>query len=133
VGVCALYTGLPIDLSTDIYLPSAAVDILKARGILTPEQVDYLDAHTVILDATPAPAQEAESTPEAKPTDRLVKGKTTFQELLDWGVPQVVIEQIIGAPLPTTSLTVKDYCTQQGLDFETIKPALQTEVDKVNP
>ncbi|HSQ39082.1 MAG TPA: hypothetical protein VLM78_02890 [Anaerolineales bacterium] len=125
----ALYTGLPFDLSTDIYLPSTAVDILKAHGTLSPEQSTYLDAHSVILDLAPATAPAAIAT---ESTERLVKGKTTFQEILDWGVPQDVIEQIIGAPLPATSLTVKDYCIQQGLDFETIKPALQMEVDKIS-
>lgn len=134
----ALYTGLPFDLSTDIYLPSTAVDILKARGTLTPAQIAYLDAHSVTLDLAPAPVIEASATEAVDPAptesaERLVKGKTTFQELLAWGVPQSVIEQIIGTSLPATSLTIKDYCTQQGLDFEVIKTTLQAEVDKVNP
>lgn len=129
----ALYKGLPYDLSADIYLPAPAVDILDALGTLTPEQTAYLEAHKVTLDSAPAPAQVTSSTHEAESTERVVKGKTTFQDLLDWGVPQAVIEQIIGAPLPVTSLTVKSYCTEQGLSFESIKAALQVEVDKVNP
>jgi hypothetical protein len=111
------------------------VDILKAHGTLTPEQITYIDAHSVILDLAPATASAAIATEAAAPaesTERLIKGKTTFQEILDWGVSQDVIEQIIGAPLPATSLTVKDYCTQQGLNFEIIKSALQTEVDKIS-
>jgi hypothetical protein len=28
-------------------------------------------------------------------------------------------------------IKVKDYCTEKGLNFETIRPALQAEVDKV--
>jgi hypothetical protein len=132
----ALYTGLPYDLSADTFLPSAAVDILKSLGTLTPEQVDYIDAHSVTLDAAPATVPEAVATEAAVPaptesTERVVKGKTTFQEILDWGVTQAIIEQVIGVPLPATNLTVKDFCTQQGLNFETIKPALQAEVDKV--
>jgi len=127
----ALYTGLPYDLSTDIYLPSRAVDILNALGTLTPEQTAYIEAHRVVLDSAPAP--ETTPAPEPASTDHLVKGKTTFQELLDWGLPQAVIEGIIGAPLPATSLTIKDYCTSQGLSFETIKAALQAEVDKLTP
>lgn len=125
----ALYAGLPYDLSTDIYLPSRAVDMLNALGTLTPEQTAYIEAHKVVLDSAPAPV----SSPEPESTERILKGKTTFQELLDWGLPQAVIEGIIGAPLPATSLTVKDYCTQAGLSFETIKAALQAEVDKLTP
>ena len=137
----AFYNGLPFDLSTDIYLPEEAAGLLKERN-LTPEQLTYLEAHTVpgsaaatAPEADTAPA--AESTPAAESasseasTEKLIKGKTTFQEVLDWGVSQEVIEQVIGAPMPNPLTKVKDFCTEQGLSFETIKPALQAEVDKV--
>jgi hypothetical protein len=61
----------------------------------------------------------------------VVKGKTTFGDLLSWGVPQDVLEKLINAPLPDPAMSVKDYASANGLDFETIKPALQTEVDKI--
>jgi hypothetical protein len=64
--------------------------------------------------------------------DRTITGKTTFQELLDWGVPQEVIEQVIGGDLPDPTTLIKDYVTQQGLEFAPIKEALQAELDKVN-
>jgi hypothetical protein len=35
--------------------------------------------------------------------------------------------------MPNPLTKVKDFCTEKGLDFEVIKPALQTEVDKVKP
>lgn len=131
----AFYNGLPLDLSTDMYLPQSGADLLKART-LSPEQLAYLDAHTlpnVAADPsapTVAPAQTAEPVPEAESTERVIKGKTTFQEVLDWGVPQAVIEQIMGVPMPNPLTKVKDFCAEQGLDFETIKVALQAEVDK---
>jgi len=142
----AFYNGLPIDLTTDTYLPEEAAVILKERP-LTPEQITYLESHTVPNPAAAStapevvPTQGAESAPEAEPTpsaatsevstERLVKGKTSFQEILDWGVSQEIIEQVIGAPMPNPLTKVKDYCAEKGLDFETIKPALQVEVDKV--
>ncbi len=142
----AFYNGLPIDLSTDMYLPENAAALLKERK-LTPEQLTYLEAHTIPNPAAASdssevvPAQGAESAPEAEPTqsaamseastEKLVKGKTSFQEILDWGVSQAVIEQVMGAPMPNPLTKVKDYCAEKGLDFETIKPALQAEVDKV--
>jgi hypothetical protein len=33
--------------------------------------------------------------------------------------------------MPDASLTLKNYASANGLDFETLKPTLQTEVDKV--
>jgi len=142
----AFYNGLPMDLSTDMYLPENAAVLLKAQT-LTLEQLTYLEAHTVpnpaaasdSPEAAPLPvtesAPEAVTTPHAatsaESTERLVKGKTTFKDVLDWGVSQEIIEQVIGAPMPNPLTKVKDFCTEKGLDFEVIKPALQTEVDKV--
>jgi hypothetical protein len=132
----AFYKGLPFDLSTDIYLPENAAVLLKGQTLI-PEQLTYLDAHTIPDSAAdsstpqPAPVTTAESTPPAESTERLVKGKTTFQEILDWGVSQQIIEQVIGTPMPNPLTKVKDYCTEKSLDFETIKTALQAEVDKI--
>ncbi len=142
----AFYNGLPLDLSTDMYLPENAAALLKEQT-LNPEQLAYLESHTILNPAAatnslePAPAQATESAPEAESTqsaatseastERLIKGKTSFQEVLDWGVSQQVIEQIIGGPMPSSLVKVKDYCTEKGLDFEIIKTALQAEVDKI--
>jgi hypothetical protein len=35
--------------------------------------------------------------------------------------------------MPDPAMTVKDYASANGLNFETLKPALQAEVDKVKP
>ncbi len=63
--------------------------------------------------------------------DRTVTGKTTFQELLDWGVSKEAIQKVIGGELPDTATVVKDYVTGKGMEFPTIKTALQAEVDQV--
>ena len=132
----ALYTGLPFEITDAIYLPRPAVEILKAKAILSSDQLTYLDAHIVdlpavlpVVEGTPAPVV-AETHTENE-TDRMVKGKTTFGEVLDWGVTQEVIESIIGAPLPNRLIKVKDYCTEKGLAFETVKTELQAEINKL--
>lgn len=131
----AFYTGVPYDTTTEeTFLPRTATDILLAKGNLTPEQIAYLEAHTV--DVAAPETESISVTPEAtaeSSTDYVVKGKTTFGELLAWGVPQDVIEQLIGGPLPDPAMTVKDYASANGLDFETLKTALQAEVDKLHP
>jgi len=144
----ALYKGMPYDLSTDIYLPESAATILRTRT-LSSEQAAYVAAHTVpnpgTAPATSAPqtmpqatqAPSAQSTPKAETpgalsTDRAVKGTTTFGDLLGWGVSQATIEKVVGTSMPAAQVTkIKDYCTEKGLNFETIRPALQAEVDKV--
>lgn len=64
-------------------------------------------------------------------SNRTITGKTTFQELLDWGIPKEKIEKIIEAELPERSLVIKDYLTSRGVEFSTIKNQLQTELNKI--
>ena len=133
----AFYKNLPIDLTTDTFIPEQAAAILKVHG-LTTEQSAYLETHTTILASSAGTALEVESTSEAsstvtlETTERLVKGKTTFGELVNWGLSKAAIEQILGmsmADIPSTAL--KDFCSANNLNFETIKTALQAEVDKL--
>ena len=144
----AFYKGMPYDLSTDTYLPESAATILRTRT-LSSEQAAYLAAHTVpnpgTAPATSAPqtAPQATLAPAAQPTpkvetpatsstDRTIKGATTFADVLGWGVSKATIEQVLGTFMPAAQVTkIKDYCTEKGLNFETIRPALQAEVDKV--
>lgn len=138
----AFYSGLPYDLSLEeSYLPRPAVEILVARGNLSAERQAYLQAHTIELavetpvvetraDETPAVTPQVDHTPEAEPGT--VRGKTTFQELLDWGVPQEHIEAVLGNPMPAAATVIKDYADARGIEFATLREALQVEVDAVN-
>ncbi|MCX6080293.1 MAG: hypothetical protein NTW32_12230 [Chloroflexi bacterium] len=147
----AFYKNLPFDLTSDIYLPETAVLLLKERP-LTPEQSKYLETHSAVLrESTSEPTSEpgsvtepaapavsapttaatpqAASTPASVSTDRIIKGKTTFGELLSWGAPKANVEKIIGMPIPAdAAANIKNFCASNNLDFETIKPALQAEV-----
>ena len=137
----AYYTGLPFDTTgQEIYMPQSATDILLAGGNLTPEQIAYLEKHTVLIGAAldselpvvetiSAPGETSSTTSE----EYTVKGKTTFGELITWGVPQSAIEELIGAPMPDAATTLKDYAAANGVNFETLKPELQAEVDKIRP
>lgn len=140
----AFYTGLPYELSEESWLLPQAVEILERTGTLTAEQGDYLTAHTVGLPGSPeeTPAEaatlqpadnetgNATPTPAAEATvhatsDRTVKGNTTFQNLLDWGVGQDEIEGVIGETMPPSLTVIKDYCLEKGIEFSTVKTALQ--------
>jgi hypothetical protein len=139
----ALYTGLPYEIDEDTYLPQPAVEILLSKNSLTLEQIGYLQTHTVTShgdfnispDTSEQPEEAIETEPvhDAEEIDRLVKGKTTFQEVLDWGVSQETIENILGMEMPNPLTKVKDFCMDKGLEFETTKTALQDEIDKITP
>jgi len=143
----AYYLGLPFDTTgQEIYLPKPAVNILTNRAALTPEQLTYIQTYSAdvkpasVADVESDPAQSTDSPIEADSThveseteDYIIKGKTIFGDLIRWGVPKETIEQIIGMPMPDPATKIKDFATANELDFETIKLALQVEVDKVKP
>lgn len=120
------------DLENDTF------SVTNLRDWLLTRQEPTLPEETAIL--TPEPTStptilltEPASTPE--PTqhlaaDKTITGKTTFQEIIDWGVPPMTIQQIIGSELPALDTVVKDFVTQKGMAFSDIKTALQVEVDK---
>jgi hypothetical protein len=134
----AYYTGLPFDTTDqEIHLPQSAAKILGAKNNLTTDQITYIEKYTVdpgaatpVVAGTPETISGESSTGTSSNT---VKGKTTFGELIQWGVASGTIEALIGAPLPDSAMTLKDYTSANGLSFETLKPALQAEVDKVKP
>ena len=120
------------DLENDLFSVTNLRSWLQSR--IQPAQPDA--ATEPVEQSTPTPVV---MTPEPETTslptehvaaDKTVTGKTTFQELLDWGVPEDAIRQVIGGDLPALTTVIKDFITQKGLDFPTIKAALQAEVDK---
>ena len=62
--------------------------------------------------------------------DTAIKGKTTFRELISWGLTQEEIEEIIGVPMGPPTQTVRDYFMEQGLEFSTAKEKLQQRIDE---
>ncbi len=135
----AFQLGLPFEITAEeIYLPKSAADLLD-QSKLTPERIEYLKTFTVDVkpasatDAESAPAPEVASTPAVETSETyLIKGKTTFGELTQLGVPQSDIEKIIGASMPDPAMKIKDYASANGLDFEALKAQLQVEVDKLS-
>lgn len=132
----ARYLGLPITAASDTGLPQPAAAILTARGTLTPEEEAELRARTVTLpaagDVVPAaaPADAAPAAEHEVAEETSVKGKTTFGELLSWGVSREDIEQLLGAEMGPGNMAIRDYCANVGIEFSTIKDALQQLVDR---
>ena len=122
------------ELESDTFETSALIAWLQNRT--TTDIISTTPAETILT--TPAPIQEATET-NAKVTpsatehvgpERTITGKTTFQELLDWGVSMESIQIILGGSIANTGLIIKDYATSNGLAFSDIKTKLQLEVDK---
>lgn len=121
------------DLESDTFEVTAMRDWLHSRE----QPTDNPPTDPAVPLPTQAPTSTPEVvtalTPEATEHTAPVKtitGKTTFQELLDWGVPKDTIIIIIGSDLPPLSTVIKDYVTGQGMEFSGVKTRLQAEVDK---
>ncbi|MDF2952722.1 MAG: hypothetical protein K0S18_2305 [Anaerocolumna sp.] len=71
-------------------------------------------------------AEDEETEDEEAEDEALVKGSTTFQQVLDSGISKEQIETIIGGNLPPTNQTVKDYCLASGLSFSEIKEQINS-------
>ncbi|NQS91224.1 MAG: hypothetical protein HQ574_02355 [Chloroflexi bacterium] len=143
----ALYTGLPFEFEDDeeaTYLLRPAVEILMNHADLTAEQIAYLDAHMIEIEfeqvdynipeddlQTSAEADGDEEETVLKQDEMVVAGKTTFADLLDWGVSTEEIETIIGGEILNRLISVYDHCADNGLPFGQIKRELQVEVDKL--
>jgi hypothetical protein len=132
---------LPADTAPSTAISGLESDLFSVTNLRT-----WLQSRNLPVGATP-PAVPAQSpTPSAQtpapavlttpaPTEHVapvktITGKTTFQEVLDWGVSKEVVQKVIGDNLPLTSAIIKDYVTGKGLEFTTIKTQLQAEVDK---
>ena len=126
----AFYLGLPYDLSEAIYLPESAAVILATRNLDADRQA-YLAAHTVpsLEGALSVPLVPAEGE-HGSSTERVIRGRTTFGELLQWGLTQAQIEAVLGVEMPSNpAVVIRDYCTEKGLSYGQVKAGLQAELD----
>lgn len=127
----ALYKDLPIVLE-DTYLPEQAVEIIiENNKNLTEEQLLYLKQHTVILPEISGEIINEEDKEQAEEVkdettgeENLVKGATTFKQVLDAGITKQQIEEILGMEMPSANMAIKDFCLEEGLSFSEVKTKL---------
>lgn len=127
----ALYKDLPIVLE-DTYLPEQAVEIIMENNKdITEEQLLYLKQHTVILPEISGEfineedkEQAEEVKDETTEEENLVKGATTFKQVLDAGITKQQIEEILGKEMPSANMAIKDFCLEEGLSFSEVKTKL---------
>lgn len=144
----SLFKGMPYEPHEPTYLLEMAVRTLKERGNLSEEQVQYLDQHTVkfseigqvdfsfveISEGTdkglsPSPQKREKEDPFLMAVLR-VDSETTFQEVLDVGISERLILEIIGAEkIDYLGQSIKIYCEIKGLHFSDVKDQLNQLLD----
>ncbi len=137
----AFYQGLPFDLAEEIYLPEPAAQILRERDLNSAQEA-YLETHVIAAEPAAVSSIEPDTTEQddtealagecEQPTtnERLIKGKTSFSDLLVWGLSKETIETVMGVSMPENACQViKDFCSVNGLEYGPIRQALQAELD----
>ncbi len=126
----ALYKGLPFEADDDTAIPQPAWNILKKEGASDEETLDKYSERIVSLEgfkeAVVNPDQEADTEDE-----RIIKGKTLFSELLDWGLTKEQISGVLGVPMGPSGMSVRDFCSENEIEFSGIKDTLQELIDKI--
>jgi hypothetical protein len=132
---------LPADTPSSTAISSLESDLFSVTNLRTWLQSRVqTTGQTQNPSPTPDPTEAISSTPEEMISviatehvalEMTVTGKTTFQELLDWGVSVKNIQKVIGSDLPPSSTIIKDYVTGKGLEFTGVRTQLQAEVDLV--
>lgn len=80
-----------------------------------------------LIAAAEAAAQEEAA---AESEDTAIKGKTTFRDLMEWGLSEAEIEGIIGMPFGPPTQALRNFFLDRGLEFSTYKDALQERIDQ---
>jgi len=124
----ALYTGLPYTPQVSTRLPSPALAVLQEN--VSAADLEALKAISVQLSQVRVAETDPAEIGEHDDDEIAVKGKTTFDDLLRWGLTQQEIEQVIGLPMGSRGGTVRDFLTAEGLEFSGYKTKLQELLDK---
>jgi hypothetical protein len=154
----SLYKGIPYELE-GLILPDAAVDIILSQPLNFDETMRnaieatrYSNYEATMGDVsddgngnatTPDDNETAESVNDATDAaeqttvhettedEPVINGNTTFMQALDAGLSKEEIETIIGAEMPSTAMTIKDFCVNNGLSFSTVKTALTSKIESI--
>lgn len=125
----ALYKGLPFSAGEDTALPRPALSILRKEGAMSSDDLIPASERAVSLESFHTESSGEKPDAHDDTALREIKGKTLFAELYDWGVTKEELETILGIPVGVRSQSVRDYCMKNGIEFSTVKGAIQELLD----
>jgi len=125
----ALYNGLPYEPESDTALPQPAWNLLKKEGSSDAEILETFSSRVVSLESFDTSGNNTGT--ETDETENVIKGKTTFSELLDWGLSKDQINEVLGIEMGAGGITIRDFCSDQGIEFSTVKTPLQELLDSM--
>lgn len=126
----ALYLNRSYTPEEDTGLPLSAIDLLEEKGrINTEEALEYRRTYGVDTAKGIPVTGEGVSVDDVEET-RVIKGKTTFRELIEWGLTKDEIEELIDHPIINIGESMRDFFGSKGLEFSKYKGRLQSILDE---
>ncbi len=122
------YIGLPYTPEDTTRLPSSAINLLKEK--LAPADIEALQAVSIKL--SDIKAEDPEVAEEHDVVIGEIKGGTTFNDLLEWGLTKEEIEAVLGVEMGASGTAVRDFLMEKGLEFSEYKTELQGLIDNKN-
>lgn len=121
----SLYLKIPYVSDETFYLPGKTVNYLIENDKLTGEEKEYWQGHTFkleYLDSEYLTASEFSKIVVEEAEGFKVTGRTTIQELLDYGITEEKFEEVTGIKVPEDkSVSVRDFIIDKGLGFGEVK------------
>jgi len=125
----SLYTGLSYTPEETTLIPAPAMSVLKEK--LSEEELKVIENRVVPLPGLkPLSIENLED--DLAEVDTTVKGNTTFQDLLDWGLAKEEIETALGTSMGKPAENIRDYCVGREIEFGEVKNVLQEMLDANN-
>ena len=122
------YKGLPYTPEDTTRLPAPALNQLRDR--LAPADIEALEALSVQPgEMRVETAGDGTTTEHAETDEKLIKGVTTFGELLEWGLSREEIESVLGIEMGPKPVSIRDYLIENEMEFSAVKAELQTVAD----
>ncbi len=125
----ALYKGLPYEPDEDTAIPQPGWNILNKEGATDKETLETYSERIVSLEGLEIFTETVEHSEVSEETT--IKGKTLFSDLLDWGLSGEQIEEAMGMVMGAPGDSVRDFCSENGIGFSTVKEPLQELLDKM--
>lgn len=124
----SLYVGIPYVPEDSTLLPAPAMSLLRDRV----DEATLAEVRTRTVSLVSATSAEpAASEHESDPDDMSVRGRTTFGDLLEWGLSREQIETAIGMEMGKTGETVREYLSAAGTEFREARDALEALLAKL--
>jgi hypothetical protein len=140
----ARYLGLPYEAESDTGIFAAAYQLIIATAD-SMESVELNDLERRVVQAPHTSAgsnaadildelavsDESVVTNEPNDEEYLVKGNTTFGQILSWGVSEDDIREILGGDMGTRGEQIRTWCIEREIAYSSVKEELQRRVDEV--